>query len=119
MSFISSALREWAFNVGQDRLDRQWLLTDYDSWEKNPHYRGPDQGHPEQFSGLPYEAWYDGDPKDQFPEAPITLQSLPAEVPTFDEAKKLASAWAKQFKYSALVERWKMGWRVRPAPKRA
>lgn len=20
----------------------------YDSWERNPHYRGPDQGHPEE-----------------------------------------------------------------------
>ena len=47
MSYIQQAIREWAWIVGAERLDQQWLLTDYDSWEPNPHYRGPDQGHPE------------------------------------------------------------------------
>jgi hypothetical protein len=46
---IPEAIREWAWNVGYlpDHIDSQWLLTDYDSWERNPHYTGPDQGHPE------------------------------------------------------------------------
>ena len=47
MSYMKQALREWAWVVGAERLDQQWLLTDYDSWEPNPHYHGPDQGHPE------------------------------------------------------------------------
>jgi hypothetical protein len=41
------AMREYAWHVGAERPDRQWLLTDYDVWVKNPHYCGPDQGHPE------------------------------------------------------------------------
>lgn len=47
MNYIQEAIRQWAWVVGQDRQDQQWILSDYDSWEKNPYYRGPDQGHPE------------------------------------------------------------------------
>ena len=41
------AVREWAWNAGQDRLNDQWMLHDWDVWVRNPHYTGPDQGHPE------------------------------------------------------------------------
>ena len=47
MSFMQEAVREWVWNVGQDRADQQWVISDYDTWERNPHYTGPDQGHPE------------------------------------------------------------------------
>lgn len=47
MSHMQEAVREWAWIVGQDYPDRQWLLTDYDTWERNPHYRGQEQVHPE------------------------------------------------------------------------
>ena len=47
MSFQTEALREWAWIEGQFRLDDQWLLSNLDTWERNPHYHGPDQGHPE------------------------------------------------------------------------
>jgi hypothetical protein len=47
MSFMQEAVREWVWNVGQDRSDQQWVLSDYDTWERNPHYTGPDQDHPE------------------------------------------------------------------------
>ena len=47
MSFMQEAVREWVWNVGQDRADQQWVLSNYDTWERNPHYTGPDQGHPE------------------------------------------------------------------------
>jgi len=49
MSYIQQAIREWVWIVGAERPDQQWLLTDYDSWEPNPHYHGPDQGHPEDY----------------------------------------------------------------------
>ena len=67
MSYIQEAIREWVWIVGAERLDQQWLLSDYDSWERNPHYRGPDQGHPEDYydpDGQPDEAqeWHDYDP---------------------------------------------------------
>lgn len=45
----SQAVREWAWVVGAERLDQQWLLSDYDTWELNPHYKGPAQGHPESY----------------------------------------------------------------------
>jgi len=47
MSFMQEAVRQWAWNVGSDRPTEQWLLSDYDTWERNPHYVGPDLGHPE------------------------------------------------------------------------
>jgi hypothetical protein len=49
MSFMQEAVREWVWTVGQDRSDQQWVLSAYDTWERNPHYRGPDQGHPEDY----------------------------------------------------------------------
>jgi hypothetical protein len=47
MSYMQEAVREWVWTVGQDRSDQQWVLSAYDTWERNPHYTGPDQGHPE------------------------------------------------------------------------
>ena len=46
---MREAVREWVWTVGQDRAEQQWVLSDYDTWERNPHYRGPDQGHPEDY----------------------------------------------------------------------
>jgi len=47
MSFMQEAVRQWSCDIGSDRPTEQWLLSDYDTWERNPHYIGPDQGHPE------------------------------------------------------------------------
>lgn len=41
------ACREYAWVVGQDCRDQAWILTDYDTWEPNPHYTGPAVPHPE------------------------------------------------------------------------
>lgn len=46
---IAESVREWAWVVGAERLDQQWLLSDYDTWERNPHYTGPEQRHPESY----------------------------------------------------------------------
>lgn len=45
----SEAMAEFAANIGGDAgyADRQWILTDYDVWVRNPHYNGPEQRHPE------------------------------------------------------------------------
>ena len=45
----AEAVREWAWVVGAERADTQWLLSDYDTWERNPHYTGPAQRHPEDY----------------------------------------------------------------------
>jgi len=50
MSHIQGAVREYVSIVGQSHTDCQWILSPYDSWEKNPCYNGPDQRHPEEDS---------------------------------------------------------------------
>lgn len=37
----AEACREYARNVGAERPDRPWILTDYDTWQPNPHFVGP------------------------------------------------------------------------------
>lgn len=32
---------------GMEQPEKQWILTNYDVWEKNPYYHGPEQQHPE------------------------------------------------------------------------
>ena len=44
----ADAIREWVWNVGADCPEREWLCSDYDSWVKNPHYKGEPGPHPEQ-----------------------------------------------------------------------
>ena len=47
LATMTDAVQEYAMWVGKDRPLTQWILSDYDTWEKNPFYIGPDQGHPE------------------------------------------------------------------------
>jgi len=42
------ACREYAANVGMDRPNAAYILTDYDTWEPNPYYCGPKMPHPEE-----------------------------------------------------------------------
>jgi hypothetical protein len=46
----TDACREYARNVGAERPERAWILTDYDTWERNPFYSGPPARHPEDDS---------------------------------------------------------------------
>lgn len=45
----ADAIREWAWNVGYEDhyINQQWICSNYDTWERNPHYTGPEQAHPE------------------------------------------------------------------------
>lgn len=43
------ACREFAHNVGAEKPDVEWLLTDFDTWERNPYYQGEPGPHPEDF----------------------------------------------------------------------
>lgn len=43
----SEARAEYAANAGAEQPDRQWILTPWDTWERNPRYSGPEQRHPE------------------------------------------------------------------------
>ncbi len=44
---LEVACREYAQNYGAEYPRSQWLLTPWDTWERNPHYVGLDQPHPE------------------------------------------------------------------------
>lgn len=44
---VAEADREWAWNVGRDNSDREWILSDRDVWYRNPSYTGPKGHHPE------------------------------------------------------------------------
>ena len=47
MATPAEACKEFARNVGADHPDRAWILTDFDTWERNPYYSGPPVPHPE------------------------------------------------------------------------
>ena len=42
---------QYTYVYGQEErnLDSQWILSPYDTWERNPHYRGEPQPHPEEY----------------------------------------------------------------------
>lgn len=43
----AEAAREYAHNAGAEERGREWILTPWDSWERNPFYTGPRGRHPE------------------------------------------------------------------------
>jgi len=47
LATMSDAVREYARNVGMDNPDKAWILSPYDSWERNPYYSGEPVPHPE------------------------------------------------------------------------
>lgn len=47
MNYYREAMREYAMNVGRDNPEAAWISTPFDTWEKNPFYRGEPQPHPE------------------------------------------------------------------------
>ena len=58
LATIPEACREYAANVGADRQDVAWILTDWDTWEPNPFYLGPMMPHPEEdIEDMDIEVW--------------------------------------------------------------
>lgn len=49
LATMSDAVREYARNAGSERPDQAWVLSPYDTWERNPCYSGPPQPHPEEY----------------------------------------------------------------------
>jgi len=49
MSFQEDAVREWVWAYGSERPEQAWILSNYDTWHKNPFYQGPEQRHPEDY----------------------------------------------------------------------
>jgi hypothetical protein len=48
-----------------ESLDKQWILSSWDSWERNPYYVGPEQPHP--------ESNYPDDEPQQLPPPPAEI----------------------------------------------
>ena len=48
--YMSETLHQYAGVYGEDRPDQEWILSPYDTWEKNPHYTGLPGRHPEDDS---------------------------------------------------------------------
>lgn len=49
---ITDAVREHTFNVGRDHPDVAWILSPYDTWNRNPYYTGEPVPHPEDMMFL-------------------------------------------------------------------
>ena len=45
--YMSRAFSDFAQLNGAVEPEREWLLSDYDVWVRNPHYRGEPGAHPE------------------------------------------------------------------------
>jgi hypothetical protein len=47
MNVKQFAAIEYAENIGRQRPELAWILSDYDTWHANPFYTGPKMRHPE------------------------------------------------------------------------
>lgn len=47
MSYLHEAVAEYAANHGALATDREWILSPFDTWERNPYYTGNPGRHPE------------------------------------------------------------------------
>jgi hypothetical protein len=52
---IREAIEEQRQIFGMENLNSQWILSSWDTWERNPYYNGPEQQHPEDDST--HEEW--------------------------------------------------------------
>lgn len=52
---VREAIDEWRYNCGAP-ADQAWILSDRDTWERNPRYDGPPVPHPEDMEPSP---WYE------------------------------------------------------------
>lgn len=53
--YHNDRMRDEANVYGALDPDCCWYLTGYDVWVRNPHYRGPDQPHPEDDSAFDWD----------------------------------------------------------------
>jgi hypothetical protein len=45
--YMSEALHQYASAHGAERPQCAWILSPFDTWERNPYYNGPEVAHPE------------------------------------------------------------------------
>lgn len=68
----AQADREYATNVGAQRRDQEWILSDRDVWYRNPFYTGAPGRHPDDDSALFDELFDDADFDTDLSRAPVT-----------------------------------------------
>lgn len=61
---IHEAIEEQRQIFGAENPDKAWILSDWDTWERNPFYSGPPQRHPEDDYG---------DESEQLPPPPAEI----------------------------------------------
>lgn len=69
LATYDDARAEFARNAGHDNPDREWILTPFDTWERNPYYCGPKGRHPEDDydeNGIHYADERFGAPREDF-----------------------------------------------------
>ena len=47
-NYETEAVRQYTYEVGSQLTNQAWILSPYDTWEKNPFYIGEPQPHPEE-----------------------------------------------------------------------
>jgi hypothetical protein len=45
--YMQAAVAQYASVYGEEDKERAWILSPFDTWEKNPHYTGPAVPDPE------------------------------------------------------------------------
>ena len=65
--YLSEAVRQYAYAYGEEEPEKPWILSPFDTWERNPHYVGPPVPHPEDYDydehqPTEMEEWLDFDP---------------------------------------------------------
>lgn len=48
LASMAEAADEYVVHMGRHNPDREWILSQYDTWHRNPAYRGPAGPHPEE-----------------------------------------------------------------------
>ncbi len=53
-SWKVDALKQYAEVYGEQDTESEWILTPFDTWERNPFYKGEPTPHPECYD---YDDW--------------------------------------------------------------
>ena len=48
-NYLTQAVRQYAYVYVEEDTDSEWILSPFDTWERNPHYRGEPGRHPEDY----------------------------------------------------------------------
>lgn len=65
--YLTEAVRQYAQVYGAEEPEKPWILSPFDTWERNPYYSGPPVPHPEDYDYDEYqptemEEWLGFDP---------------------------------------------------------